>query len=464
MRRVSYWVSATLALVLLLSSGQASAQSDKNGFEKFDDFVARTKVTGFDPAKHKAANGAAFEEMRKHVLKLYEGAKVTHSFTVGSQTYDCMPIEQQPAVRLHGLRGIAATPPASAAPASGAVGVNGGGQQPGQAAGASVLPSGVDSFGNTIGCPDKTVPIGRTTIEQISRFPTLRAFLGKGPDGKGQAPLVDASGPGKLSAALTDSLTDGFVPPSPVQHKYNVTRQWVYNLGGSSTISINNPYVYTPWGEVFSLSQVWFAGYGSSGIQTVEAGWQVYPQRTGDEQPHLFGYYTADAYNTTGCYDYSCGAFVQYSGSLYLGAAFSPVSVPGGGQWEAAIKYEWWYGNWWLQVGSEWVGYYPGWLFGSGEMATHSTRADFGGEIVGGAGTSYNYYPPMGSGQWGTSGWTWAAYHRQIWYFDSVWGTHQASLGAMSNSCPGGTSTIGPFYGGSVWQIYFFFGGPAGWC
>ena len=97
-------------------------------------------------------------------------------------------------------------------------------------------------------------------------------------------------------------------------------------------------------------------------------------------------------------------------------------------------------------------------------MATHSTRADFGGEIVGGAGTSYNYYPPMGSGQWGSSGWTWAAYHRQIWYFDSVWGTHQASLGAMSNSCPGGTSTIGPFYGGSDWQIYFFFGGPAGWC
>ena len=102
-----------------------------------------------------------------------------------------MPIEQQPAVRLLGLKGIAA-PPASAAPASDPAGVNAGGQGPGKAAGASVFPSGVDTFGNAIGCQDKTVPIGRTTLEQISRFPTLQAFLGKGPDGKGKAPVPAA--------------------------------------------------------------------------------------------------------------------------------------------------------------------------------------------------------------------------------------------------------------------------------
>jgi hypothetical protein len=467
MKAMRYWVTAGLiTLVVLMSTGGANAQPGKARHVPFDEFIATTAAATFNPSAGKAADAAAFAEMRQHILRMYQGAHVTHSFTVGSQTYDCMPIDQQPAVRLHGSKGVAAPPPSAAAPGAGAAGANAGAQS-GQA-GASLFPKGVDDFGNTIGCEDKTVPIGRTTLEQINRFPNLRAFLGKGPDGKGQAPMVAAGEPGAVSAALTDrltsNLTDGFVAPSPVLHKYNVTRQWVYNLGGNSTISINNPYVYTPWGEVFSLSQVWFAGYGSAGIQTVEAGWQVYPQRTGDEQPHLFGYYTADAYNTTGCYDYGCGAFFQYSGSVYLGAAFSPVSVPGGGQWETAIKYEYWYGNWWLQVGSEWVGYYPGWLFGSGEMATHSTRADFGAEIVGGDGTSYNYYPPMGSGQWGSSGWTWAAYQRQIWYFDSGWATHSASLGAMSNTCPGGTSTIGPYWGGSDWQIYFFFGGPAGWC
>src|SRR5213593_4625894 len=164
MRRVSYWVSATLALVLLLSSGQASAQSNKNGFDKFDDFVARTKATGFDPAKHKAADAAAFAEMRQHVLKLYEGAKVTHSFTVGPQTYDCMPIDQQPAVRLHGLKGVETAPPAAAARGAGAAGADGAGAQSGQAA-TAIFPKGADAFGNAIGCEDKTVPIGRTTIE-----------------------------------------------------------------------------------------------------------------------------------------------------------------------------------------------------------------------------------------------------------------------------------------------------------
>jgi len=78
------------------------------------------------------------------------------------------------------------------------------------------------------------------------------------------------------------------------------------------------------------------------------------------------------------------------------------------------IKWEWWYGNWWLQAFGEWVGYYPGWLYGAGQMATHSELIEFGGEIVGGNGTSYNYYPRMGSGQWASAWWEWAAYQRQI--------------------------------------------------
>jgi len=180
-----------MVLVVFMSSGRASAQPGTNHLVSFNEFIEKTKASAFNPSTHKAVNAAAFEEMRQHILKLYEGVQVTHSFTVGSQTYDCVPIEQQPAVRLLGLKGIAA-PPASAAPASDPAGVNGGGQGPGKAAGASVFPSGVDTFGNAIGCQDKTVPIGRTTLEQISRFPTLQAFLGKGPDGKGKAPVPAA--------------------------------------------------------------------------------------------------------------------------------------------------------------------------------------------------------------------------------------------------------------------------------
>ena len=475
--RKMYWVTCGLVVLLLISGTRVSAQSGPNRFVPFNEFVANTATAVFVPStgrvtdtasgggvgagSHRVSDAASFEQMRKHILDLYQGVHVSHSFAVGVQTYDCMAIDQQPAVRLHGLKGIAATPPASAAPASGAAGVNSGGQRPGQASVASIVSSGVDSFGNAIGCPDKTVPIGRTTLEQMSQFPTLQAFLSKGPDGKGKPPVPMAPKPS--SAAAASAGFDRFIPPSPVEHKYNYTYQWVYNLGGNSTLSINNPYVYTPWGEVFSLSQVWYIGYRSGATQTVEAGLQVYPGRLGDEQPHLFAYYTADGYSSTGCYDYGCGAFVQYSGSLFLGVAFSP-STPGGAQYEIPIKWEWWSGNWWLQVNGTWVGYYPGSLFGGGDMATHSVLAEFGGELVGGSGTSYNYYPPMGSGNWGASGWPWAAYQRQIWYFDGAYGSHSPSLSSMVNTCSGGTSTLGPYWGGSDWQIYFFFGGPGGWC
>ena len=84
-------------------------------------------------------------------------------------------------------------------------------------------------------------------------------------------------------------------------------------------------------------------------------------------------------------------------------------------------------------------------------------------EIVGGNGTSYNYYPPMGSGRWGSNGWDWAAYQRQIWYFDGSYNGNWTSLGS-GNECTGGTSMLGPYWGGSDWGIYFFFGGAGGWC
>jgi len=458
MRRM-YWVSsAFMVLVVLMSSGRASAQPGTDRFVPFNEFTATTAAAAFSPSTGKVANAAAFEEMRQHILKMYEGVQVSHSFTVGSQTYDCMPIEQQPAVRLLGLKGIATPPPPSAASASGAAGLNGAGQQPRQPVIESIVPSGVDRFGNTIGCEDKTVPIGRTTLEQMSQFPTLQAFLRKSPDGKGKPP-VPALKPGSTPA----SSSDGFIDPSPVEHQYNVTYQSVYNLGGTSTLSVNMPYVETKWGEVFSLSQVWFIGYKDGQTQTVEAGWQVYPDRLYDQWPHLFAYYTADGYTQTGCYDYTCGAFLQTSGSTFLGAALWP-SLPGGTQYEKTIKWEWWSGNWWLQVSGTWVGYYPGSLFGGGEMATHSVLIEFGGEIVGGDGTPYNYYPPMGSGYWGTDGWPWAAFQHGIYYYDDADYAHPADM-VPDNTCPAKSSIFGPYwYSLDEWQIYFYFGGPGGYC
>ena len=39
----------------------------------------------------------AFEEMRAHILKLYDGVQVTHSYVIGSSHFDCVP--ENPAAR-----------------------------------------------------------------------------------------------------------------------------------------------------------------------------------------------------------------------------------------------------------------------------------------------------------------------------------------------------------------------------
>jgi hypothetical protein len=182
---------------------------------------------------------------------------------------------------------------------------------------------------------------------------------------------------------------------------------------------------------------------------------------------HLFAYYTADSYVNTGCYDYDCGAFVQVSGNQFLGVALSPVSVSGGEQDELTILWGWFDGNWSLAVDGTWVGYYPGQLYGGGDMATNSDAIAFGGEYVCVPGMTDAYCPsPMGSGCLGAFGYPYAAYQRQIWYFDGAYNVNPGTgLNSFVNDCIGATSTIGPYCDGvGDFGVYFFFGGPGGYC
>ena len=420
-------ISST-ALVFFLSGSEMRAQSGSDTFVSFDQFLSATAAAVYNSTTMpKVANAAAFEEMRQHILKINEGMQVTHSFVVGSQPYDCTAIESQPAIRLLGLKGVA-NPPAPKAPPSGATGAH-----------TSVLPAGgVDRFGNAIGCQDKTVPIGRTTLEQMTRFQTLKAFLRQTPAGKGK-PLA------------------AYNPCDYGVDAQNLTNQTVYNLGVSSTLSINQPELNLPIelpgceGEFSQAEVIAGALDGSS----VDAGWGVMPRQFQDRQVRLF---------TLGpsCFDYDCGDFVQYDGNLFLGIPLSPVSVPGGAQGEVTIQWLWSDGNWWLGVNGTWVGYYPGVVFAGGEMATHADYISLGGE-AGGTG----YTPQMGSGQLGTSGYPYAAYQRQIWYYDGAYNaTYATGLSyPPTNTCPGSTSTLGPYWDGvGDFGVYFFFGGPGGSC
>lgn len=430
LKTLKFGAVSSTALVFFLSGSEMRGQSGSDTFVSFDQFLSSTAAAVYNSATMpKVANAAAFEEMRQQILKINEGMQVTHSFVSGSQTYDCMAIESQPAIRLLGLKGVA-TPPAPKATPSGAT-----------VAHTSVLPaSGVDRFGNAIGCQAKTVPIGRTTLEQMTRFPTLQAFLRQGTAGKGR-PL----------AAKDFSSND----LAAFYFAENLTNQTVYNLGVSSTISINEPEIHLPIevpGSEPLLSRSVVAAFGFDGSE-VEAGWVVDLQTV-----ILYSSYLAE----DGCENYDCVAFVQYDGSLFLGTPLSPVSVPGGAQGEVTIHWLWSDGNWWLQVNGTWVGYYPGVVLDGYDIATHADYISLGGEATG-----YGYIPQMGSGYWGTYGYPYAAYHRQIWYYDGAYNFNWATgLGyPPTNTCPGGTSTYGPYFDTvGDWGVYFYFGGPGVSC
>ena len=53
---------------------------------------------------------AAFEEMRRHLLKLYEGVQVSHSFFEAGHYVDCVPISQQPSLKGRGEQAAKAPP------------------------------------------------------------------------------------------------------------------------------------------------------------------------------------------------------------------------------------------------------------------------------------------------------------------------------------------------------------------
>ncbi len=313
--------------------------------------------------------------MRQHLLRLYDGVSVRHSFLQDSQTFDCIPVDQQPAVRLQGLKSIAAAP--SAAPATT--------DAPTAKGGPRALPASqqskaeFDAFGNAQRCDTGTIPMRRITLQEMSRFETLQKFFEKGPNGAGQVHLKDQN---------------GSVAPSINGHTYAHEYQHVNNYGGYSVLSLYRPYVNTSYGEIFSLSQQWYVGFGASGVQTAEVGLQNYPAKYGSENSALFIYWTADGYTHTGCYNLDCGTFVQTNGNWHLGAGFNNYSTVGGAQYEVALGYYLSGGNWWLAAGSDWVGYYPGSIYGGGPMSHYAQEFDLGGE----SDASY-YWPPMGSGR-----------------------------------------------------------------
>jgi len=362
---------------------------------------------------------------------------------LGSSHFDCVPMLQQPTARAFGLNDLATEPP-QALLARPEVGNDDGAEGPTNPASFPNAGNASDEFGNSLRCEAGTIPMRRTTLEDLSQFPTLRQFFQKGPGRAGQ-PLPAKS----IAAPAADSLSN---------HRYSRMYQIVDNLGGNSNLNIWRPYVDTARGEEFSLSQAWYLGGSGDSLQTAEVGWQNYPTFYGDQNSRLFIYWTADNYKSTGCYNLDCAAFVQTNSDVALGADFgSSYSTLGGAQYDVSAQFYLYQGNWWLAIQGAWVGYYPGSIYRGGQLSKHAQQIQFGTESLGAT-----MWPGEGSGEWSTKGWSQAAYQRNLFYFNTQ-GTAVWDTLTPWNSSPSCYSASGPFSSSSSgWNVFFYEGGPGG--
>jgi hypothetical protein len=359
----------------------------------------------------------------RYLLELYVGASAEHSFVDASgQIFDCIPAEKQPALLKSG-RPLAHPPRLSERARA-------------RTANRPLMnPEATDRFGNATRCPLGTVPIRRITLEELGRFPSLDAFLRKAP---------------RSRRALRSQL----LALHATQHEYAHAYAGVENIGGHGVFTIWKPPVAAP--AIFSLSQQWYIATGANGLQTVECGWQVYPDKYGHPDPVLFTYWTADGYCKTGSYNTDANHFVQYASDCPVGMSLGAGSTRDGEQVEIELTVFLADGNWWLFVNGtapeNAVGYYPIDLYERGPLATAAAEIDFGGETCSDGG-----FPPMGSGAFASEGIGKAAYQRNISYFLPDGSEQEAALTA-SEEWPG-SYTIVMGHDETAGE-FFYFGGP----
>ncbi|KAK9063463.1 hypothetical protein SSX86_017333 [Deinandra increscens subsp. villosa] len=279
-------------------------------------------------------------------------------------------------------------------------------------------------------CPNGTIPIRRTIAGDILRSGSISKF------GK------------KYHRKDNQDVTAGH------EHAIGRVKEGEF-YGGKAIFNIWEPNV--TWND-FSLSQMWISTDGLPHLlNTIEAGWHVYPHIYKDNLPRLFNFWTPDAYRS-GCYNLHCPGFIQTSQKLSLGAAIGPISTYNGPQYDTAFMM--WKdpksGDWWLSVGSEVIGYWPATLFT--DLQDYATTVEYGGEVYSPRSAGRHTSTEMGSGHFEDEGFGRAAYVRNLEVVDEDNVLHEVSkleTFAEKPNCYGVESGYS-----DDWGNYIYFGGP----
>ncbi|GER56024.1 hypothetical protein STAS_33729 [Striga asiatica] len=265
-------------------------------------------------------------------------------------------------------------------------------------------------------CPENTIPIRRTTEQDMLRAKSIRRF------GRRIKKII-----------RRDSTSNGH------EHAVGYVSGDEY-YGAKASINVWAPQVASQY--EFSLSQIW-----------------VSPELYGDNRPRFFTYWTSDAYQTTGCYNLLCSGFIQTNNRIAIGAAISPTSSYNGGQFDISLLI--WkdpkHGNWWLEFGNGvLVGYWPSILFT--HLKQRASMVQFGGETVNSGNSGSHTSTQMGSGHFAEEGFGKASYFRNLQVVDwdnnliPISNLHVLADHPNCYDVRGGINR--------VWGNYFYYGGP----
>ncbi|CAD6252406.1 unnamed protein product [Miscanthus lutarioriparius] len=290
-------------------------------------------------------------------------------------------------------------------------------------------------------CPENTIPIRRTMVEDVLRASSISRYGKKRP--RSIPNLNSISGPD------TPNVLNG--------HKHAVAAaQDNKCYGTKASFNLWQPTIART--NDFSLSQLWVTAgsYSGNDLNTIEAGWQVYPAMYGDSNTRLFIYWTRDAYEHTGCYNLGCPGFVQTNNQIAIGGSLSPISTYGGTQYDLDILV--WKdapsGNWWLQVGGNDVGYWPSSIFSY--LQDSASSVEWGGEVF--SPDAGQTSTQMGSGHFPNEGFGKASHIKNMLVVDS---SNTLRLPSGVNLLAEQSNCYNVQSGTSVdWGTYIYFGGP----
>ncbi|XP_028791302.1 uncharacterized protein LOC114747178 [Neltuma alba] len=244
-------------------------------------------------------------------------------------------------------------------------------------------------------CPERTVPIRRTTKEDILR-----------PSGSFQQH-------GKKDNKSIPNLET----PRRIVRK-GVRRDWNFFSEGGRRVLQEEKFDTVHSKETGPHLLLLFFGLDwfndTDNAESIEAGWQIHPMLYGDDKPRLFAYWTSDSYEHTGCYNLKCPGFVQVSNTVLMGATLQPLSDDGGSQYGISILI--WKdprsGNWWMRFGDTDVGYWPASMFD--RLSESVSIIQWGGEVMNKKSEGKHTTTEMGSGYFARAGFGRASFFKDI--------------------------------------------------